>query len=208
MPFCKQVHCHGWAEECYFISAATISAYLDRQPLHSLTALGHFFIEQKLSILGMVKKDNSTIKLLYGIAKRIFEDEAGKEDARQDTVNLICNKASSQFKQAMPRLEEDVPESRAQKRKWDCLYDGLEPMEELRTKYAVISSSASDSTGKEPLPSNHNDWQFVDNYRKQHGTKMDWIACYVAGKNVGLFGKYTPMKSVQAAYYRASNKKK
>ncbi|KAI8884832.1 hypothetical protein K501DRAFT_181352 [Backusella circina FSU 941] len=156
----------------------------------------------------MVKKDDPTIKLLYGIAKRIFEDEAANEDARQDTVNLICNKASSQFKQAMSRLEKDVPESHAQKRTWDCLHDGLELMEELRTKYAIVSSSASDSTVKEPLPSNHNDWQFVDNYRKQYGTKMDWIACYEAGKNVGLFGKYTSMKSVQAAYYRASNKKK
>ncbi|KAI7904805.1 uncharacterized protein BX663DRAFT_503596 [Cokeromyces recurvatus] len=80
-------------------------------------------------------------------------------------------------------------------------------MEELRTKYAIVSSSASDSTVKERT-SNLNDWQFVDDYRKQHGVKMDWVACYEAGKNVGRFSKYSSMKSVQAAYYRASNKKK
>lgn len=211
-PFSKRVYCHGWAQECYFISATTISAYLDRQPLHPLAALGHFFTEQKLSVLGMAKRDDPTIKLLYGIAKRVFEDEAANEDARQDAINIICSKAASQFNQAMSVLVEDVPESQAQKRTRDCLHDGLELMEELRTKYITVSSSASTSAIKghlePPLPSSLNDWQFVDNYRKQHGTKMDWVSCYEAGKNIGLFGKYTSLKSVQAAYYRAINKKK
>ncbi|KAI7903353.1 uncharacterized protein BX663DRAFT_508322 [Cokeromyces recurvatus] len=125
---------HNTTRDCYFISASTISAYLDQQPLHPLAALGHFFTEQKLSILGTVKKEDATIKLLYEIAKRIFENEAADEDARQDSLNLICNKASAQFKLAM-----------------------LELMEELRTKYAIVSSSASDSTVKE-RPSNLNDW--------------------------------------------------
>ncbi|GAN03458.1 hypothetical protein MAM1_0041c02911 [Mucor ambiguus] len=56
----------------------------------------------KLFILDMVKKEDPTI-----------ENEAVNEDARQDAINLICIKASSQFKQAMSRLEEDVPESRS-----------------------------------------------------------------------------------------------
>lgn len=90
------MHCHGWRQECYFLSVATISKYLDQQPLHPLTALGHFFFEQKL-ILRIVKKDDTTIKLLYGIVKQVFEDEAVKEDARQDAVHLICDKALSQF---------------------------------------------------------------------------------------------------------------
>jgi hypothetical protein len=170
--------------------------------------LAIFFTEQKLTILGMAKSDDPTIKLLYGIAKRVFEDEAANEDARQDAINIICSKAASQFNQAMLLLVEDVPESPAQKR----TRDGLELMEELRTKYITVSSSASTSAIKghlePPLPSSLNDWQFVDNYRKQHGTKMEWVACYEAGKNIGLFGKYTSLKSVQAAYYHAINKKK
>ncbi|KAI7904806.1 uncharacterized protein BX663DRAFT_431337 [Cokeromyces recurvatus] len=101
LPFSKRVYCHGWARDCYFISESTISAYLDQQPLHPLAALGHFFTEQKLSILGTVKKEDPTIKLLYEIAKRIFENEAANEDARQDALNLICNKASAQFKLAV-----------------------------------------------------------------------------------------------------------
>jgi hypothetical protein len=173
--------------------------------------LAIFFTEQKLTILGMAKSDDPTIKLLYGIAKRVFEDEAANEDARQDVINIICSKAALQFNQAM-LLVEDVPESPAQKRARDCLHDGLELMEELRTEYITVSSSASTSAIKghlePPLPSSLNDWQFVDDYRKQHGTKMDWVAYYKAGKDIGLFGKYTSLKSAQAAYYRAINKKK
>ncbi|KAI8974080.1 hypothetical protein BDB01DRAFT_729348, partial [Pilobolus umbonatus] len=71
MPFCKRVHCQGWAQECYFISSATISDYLDQKPLHPLAALGHFFAEQKLSILDRVRKNDPTFKLLYGIAQSI-----------------------------------------------------------------------------------------------------------------------------------------
>ncbi|ORX42602.1 hypothetical protein DM01DRAFT_1330070 [Hesseltinella vesiculosa] len=226
LPFTKQVHCRGWAQECYFISAATISSvqthntsYLDRQPLHPLAALGHFLIEQKPSILNIAAKDDPTIQLLYGIAKRVFGDEAAKEDARHDAISNICSKATSQFNLAMSLLAEDVPDARAQKRTRDCLNDGLELMDKLHTKYANVpsSSTTNDSTRfqnttneqpEPPLPSGNNDWQFVDNYRSQHGTKMDWVGCYQAGKAVGFFSKYTSMKSVQAAYYRANSKHK
>lgn len=70
MPFCKRVHCHGWAQKCYFIRAAIISAHLDQQPLHPWTALGHFFFEQKLSILDMMKKDEPTIKVKLDLQKK------------------------------------------------------------------------------------------------------------------------------------------
>ena len=115
MPFSKRVHCHGWVQECYFVSAATISAYLDQQPLHPVAAIGHFLVEQKPSMLTMPKKDDPTIILLYEIAKRVFEDKATKEDAQQNIITTICIKATSQFNQAMLLLEEDVPDLRAQK---------------------------------------------------------------------------------------------
>lgn len=45
----------GWTQEPYSISAETISLYLDQHPLHPFNALGHFLIEQKLSILDIEK---------------------------------------------------------------------------------------------------------------------------------------------------------
>ncbi|KAI7854478.1 hypothetical protein BDC45DRAFT_412274, partial [Circinella umbellata] len=68
---------------------------------------------------------DATNKLLYGIAKRVFEDGASKEEARQDIINTICNEAISQFNRTISLLEEDVPDLQAQKRTRDCLRDGL-----------------------------------------------------------------------------------
>ncbi|KAG1040639.1 hypothetical protein G6F43_012251 [Rhizopus delemar] len=45
----------GWTQEPYSISAETISLYLDQHPLHPFNALGHFLIEQKLSISDIEK---------------------------------------------------------------------------------------------------------------------------------------------------------
>ncbi|KAG2234382.1 hypothetical protein INT48_003609 [Thamnidium elegans] len=75
-------------------------------------------------------------------------------------------------------------------------------IEQCRFFWKTASSSPSVRT-----PAN-NDWQFMDDYKKEHGTKMNWTTCYEAGKNIGLFSKYTSLKSVQAAYYRAVNKNK
>lgn len=199
--FSKQVYFQGWAQDIYYISAETISPYLNQQPLHPLNALGHFLTAQKLSILDIEKKEDETIKMLYEIAARVFRDEAADEEARQNAIDTICSKSTSQLNRAMSFLLEDVPEPNSQKRTRDCLQDGLNLIEELHTKYRASSSPSV------RIPAN-NDWQFIDNYKKEHGTKMNWTTCYEAGKNIGLFSKYTSLKSVQAAYYRAVNKKK
>ncbi|ORX52719.1 hypothetical protein DM01DRAFT_1336500 [Hesseltinella vesiculosa] len=43
-------------------------------------------------------------------------------------------------------------------------------------------------------------WTFVDAYRTEHGSNMDWEQCFVQGKEKGLFKKYTTAKSVKAVY--------
>ncbi|KAG0961251.1 hypothetical protein G6F31_009843 [Rhizopus arrhizus] len=44
--------------------------------------------------------------------------------------------------------------------------------------------------------------EFVDAYRTEHGSNMDWEQCFVQGKEKGLFQQYTTAKSVKAAYFR------
>ncbi|KAG1010917.1 hypothetical protein G6F26_013548 [Rhizopus arrhizus] len=45
-------------------------------------------------------------------------------------------------------------------------------------------------------------WEFVDAYRTEHGSNMDWEQCFVQGKEKGLFQQYTTAKSAKAAYFR------
>ncbi|SAM02759.1 hypothetical protein [Absidia glauca] len=154
--------------------------------------------------------------MLYGIAQHIFKDEAAYEDARQDPFNNICSKATTQLNRIMSVLAEDVPDSQCQKRTMYCHNDGLELIENLLTKYRLLASSASTPATEtpatkgrleQPLPYKHNNWEFVDNYKKVNG-KLKWVDCYEAGKYAGLFTKYTTVKSLQAAYYRANKKQK
>lgn len=135
-------------------------------------------------MLDIKKKEDETIKMLYEITARVSRDEA-----RQNAIDTICSKSTSQLNRAMSLLLEDVPEPNARKRTRDCLQDGLDLIEELHTKYRA-SSSPSVRT-----PAN-NDWQFIDDYKKEHGTKMNWATCYETGKNIGLFSNYTSLKSV------------
>lgn len=45
-------------------------------------------------------------------------------------------------------------------------------------------------------------WEFIDAYRTEHGSNMDWDQCFVQGKERGLFQQYTSAKSAKAAYFR------
>lgn len=58
--------------------------------------------------MGLAKRDDPTVKLLYAVAKRVFEDG----DARKDDINIICSKAESQFNKAVTFLVKNIPEFR------------------------------------------------------------------------------------------------
>ncbi|CDH49397.1 predicted protein [Lichtheimia corymbifera JMRC:FSU:9682] len=135
-----------------------------------------FAKNKRLCILTIAKKDDPTIKLLYEIAKRVFQDEATEEDARQDAIITVCNKAKSQFNKATSLLEEDVSDPRARKPTMNCFTDRLQLMDSLRIKYTPTPASPSTTTTTEqsaPLPRS-DDGQFVDDYRKEQLQKGTW----------------------------------
>lgn len=51
---------------------------------------------------------------------------------------------------------------------------------------------ARDSRRKDQMKN----WEFVDEYRAQQGSCMDWDSCYLEGKKRGLFQQYSSVKSV------------
>ncbi|KAI8147793.1 hypothetical protein BJV82DRAFT_507268 [Fennellomyces sp. T-0311] len=62
------------------------------------------------------KRDDLMIKVLYVIAKCIFEDKPALEDAQQGAISAICDKVISQFNQAISLLEENAHNSEIRKR--------------------------------------------------------------------------------------------
>ncbi|KAI8138011.1 hypothetical protein BJV82DRAFT_674143 [Fennellomyces sp. T-0311] len=127
-----------------------------QRSLHPLVALDHFLVEQKTSIIDMAIKDDPTIKALYEIAKRVFEDETALDDTRQDAIDAICDKAISRFNRAISLLDEGVSNSETRKRISKCFTNGLDIMEALLTKHTALSSRANTST-TEDQAANRND---------------------------------------------------
>ncbi|KAL0077451.1 hypothetical protein J3Q64DRAFT_1703094 [Phycomyces blakesleeanus] len=145
------------------------------------------------------KTQEPIIKLLYGIATPVLRDKTDNKEARQEAIEIICRKSVPQINRTVSFVLENVSEPKAQKRTSECLQNELDLIEELHKRYIPTSLS---STGI----STSNHWQFINNYRKEHRAKMNWTACYEAEKDIDLFGKYTSLKSVQAAYYRSIKK--
>ncbi|KAI8137922.1 hypothetical protein BJV82DRAFT_524398, partial [Fennellomyces sp. T-0311] len=80
--------CQGWARSCYLLNRQPISDYVQQTPLDPLVALAHFFVEQQPSSMHIRRRDDVTIRLLYNIAKRVFEGEGALKE--------VCSRAYTQ----------------------------------------------------------------------------------------------------------------
>ncbi|KAG2231987.1 hypothetical protein BDF21DRAFT_421818 [Thamnidium elegans] len=97
--------CDYWAENCQIISAESIQIQLNNNLLNKLVALGHFFIQQKRSMLSIGQKHNPTIQLLYQISKDKFENECYAEEEKLVVIKDLCFKAKTQFEKIVRCLQ-------------------------------------------------------------------------------------------------------
>ncbi|KAI7851192.1 hypothetical protein BDC45DRAFT_445937 [Circinella umbellata] len=61
VPFAASLPCAGWADCFYLLNGGIICTYLDCNPIEPTVALAHFFIEQKLSLISMERREDPTI---------------------------------------------------------------------------------------------------------------------------------------------------
>ena len=224
VPFAARLPCAGWAQSFYLINAGTIRTHLDTKPLEPTVAIAHFFIEQKLSLISMKRRDDATIQLLFKYAKDIFNGDIGNFNSILDAFDTTCNQFHRQLIKAKQTLTEDINHTKSRKRTAQVLEDGILFVNKMRKKHSLSQepsatsssssttsstiSSTTSSTDFDSLPvvqHKSSSWLFVDVWRKHTGDEMDWELCFKIGNDLGLFDKYKSKASLKAAYFRAKS---
>ncbi|KAI8329847.1 hypothetical protein BC941DRAFT_518499 [Chlamydoabsidia padenii] len=137
----------------------------------------------------MAKRDDPTIELLYGIAKRVFEGEAAYETAQQGTINIICSKAASQFNLELVSG-----------------YIERIPLLKMSSQESTVPASATSCRGR-TFPTSSLPFDGLRTYEK---SICDTFQAAALARGLLSFDQECDksLKSVPAAYYRAINKKR
>lgn len=196
-PFLLELPCCGWAQSCYLLNAASISDYLEAAPLNPLVAIGHVFLQQKVS-LGMIQHSgDETVKLVYSIAREIYGD--GSVFTEKVFTEQDLEEIRGQCVKAKLCLLEDVKDKKSRKRTLDCLDQVLAKVTQQKKK--IDSGQSKDLESSEVK-----DWLFVKEYHKEHGD-FDWKMIFDLGKEKSLFSRYSSSNSTKAAFYKYEKSK-
>ncbi|CEI91595.1 hypothetical protein RMCBS344292_05879 [Rhizopus microsporus] len=87
-----------WAKDCYMITKQMLNV-TDETSMELLLALAQFFIEQQPSLFGYTSAANTTIKMLYGLAKDYVLQGKEHRDNFADVIDVICDTHIKQLKQ-------------------------------------------------------------------------------------------------------------
>ncbi|KAG1454847.1 hypothetical protein G6F56_007221 [Rhizopus delemar] len=147
----------------------------------------------------------------------------GKEETNSAAFEKLYSCAFDRLKRTKEILMESQDVETTKKRAIDCLDDHMAALKEIREKRFAASaptffslaapSSAATSAVSTPISNRgttrelrrqmqQKNWEYIDEYRTEHGSNMDWERCFAQGKEKGLFQQYAKAKSVKAAYFR------
>ncbi|CEG66731.1 hypothetical protein RMATCC62417_03259 [Rhizopus microsporus] len=227
IPYAKEYPCKPWAKSFYILDPITINSYIDETPLKPLVAVEHYLHKQKRSLLGMDSKERAdeTIQLLYNIAKHIFENDITLEERTVDVLLNVCEQTQKQFYKIKEALEIENMEE-LKKRTREYAEDGYMYLETCKTKYRRMSlpePPALPEEAKKDGPSRSEfiedflpasnlsnmkspDFAFIENF-KSNQKKMNWNACFNAGRAKGFFKTYKDYNSLKASFFKNKNRK-
>ncbi|KAI7901403.1 uncharacterized protein BX663DRAFT_553206 [Cokeromyces recurvatus] len=166
------------------------------EPLDPLVALEYVFMKQKCSLLGLeLRNDDTTVKLLYLVAKEVLDREVRPHEAIIDVLTDVCaqkcKSSSKEFWKQSTKMGHPL-------RGHTCLH-----------KYKRQCSS-SESLMKQPLDlpedpeKREHDLdvvtEFVTKYMKTH-KRMNWRECYDEGRANGYFKKYKDANTLKVTYH-------
>ncbi|KAI9014532.1 hypothetical protein CLU79DRAFT_707957, partial [Phycomyces nitens] len=165
-------------------------------------------------------RDDQTIQKLYRIAKRIISPEIEKEETDSAAFEKLYFWAFNGLDRTKEILLGNQDIETTKEREIDCQDDHITALNEIHMKrFAAtppfnvstmpnastvsILISTRGTTRELKRQMQQKNWEFIDAYRAEHGSNMDWEQCFVQGKEKGLFQQYTRAKSTKAAYFRS-----
>ncbi|ORZ02191.1 hypothetical protein BCR43DRAFT_519561 [Syncephalastrum racemosum] len=218
-----------WAKQCILIPKQVDLSFLtDDVQLDPVLALSLFFTEKQSCVARHTYAQDSTIRSLYMLAKRFVESERHIQENYIRTLNNICTTNEHQLMKMHDELDVLAPNiSKLRK----LVNRSIDYNRKLQQRYPI--NDHDDNSGSEielppqvsltgpstpSVPSDGSDGKlddfmfitaFKQNYVKTMG-RMDWRACFQAGRNENRFARYSTSASLRTQYdkYQAAQKRK
>ncbi|KAG2209840.1 hypothetical protein INT47_001989 [Mucor saturninus] len=101
-----------WAKTCRFYSLDSIAAdVMNSTTMKPVTAVTYFLCNQKKSLFGLEKSEDTELRSIYRIATRSFEPYTIKEEENYNHMLDVMNNTNSQF-QKISKCADDLQKSR------------------------------------------------------------------------------------------------
>ncbi|KAI8977666.1 hypothetical protein BDF20DRAFT_976172 [Mycotypha africana] len=212
-PYCLEVPCLFWAKRCLIMSSITLSKIDRAEQLASLAAIGIFLCSQKVSIAHLdYASDNSTMQLLYKVARIYVEQLAGEEAEKAEAINAICDNTANQIEKikrhmqqgdetaiekAMLYLDDTVDYLKRQKRKYTAGRETTPIPDTPPIKY--LKSTQSNRTAYNNF-SELND--YIKRFRSEKTGRISWVECFKQGheEKKAVIMEYKTTESLRGYY--------
>jgi hypothetical protein len=184
-----------WAQKCLILTAESVDPFIRHNPINNLVALEYVLSSQKSSITSLERRDDPTAQLLYNICAEKVKEEMPQEIAQiLDFIN-ICNEMSDSFKDILA-IDEPSQAGLTQIREHaqkglDLIKNKIQEYRDLQAKLTTRFNMlmTAEST-------------FIKDFKTKNPGRMNWKACYQAGKHQGMFASYSSPESLKSVYNR------
>ncbi|KAI7865307.1 uncharacterized protein EV154DRAFT_546544 [Mucor mucedo] len=208
--FAKQLVCDHWAEKCLIIDCDTIGEDNKELPLLPLLAIGIFLCFQKASLMSIEYKDDTTLQMLYKIAKEQAEKEKAEEPQFTKLKEVISAMPEGLLqKRALSYAEDgclytDTCKRKYSKKDLSCTSPMPAPLDLPEAGLNLIHEFEANNNNDAILPEldiPKSDMDYVIQF-KRSSKPMNWKECYEVGKRDGFFTVYTSPASLKRAHYK------
>ncbi|KAI9482701.1 MAG: hypothetical protein EXX96DRAFT_630710 [Benjaminiella poitrasii] len=184
--------CH-FATNCFMVTKQSIDPFIDNRGINTLDPLQ--------SINSIDRWDDPTVTKLYLIAMEMVKNDREAENDKVEALQTICQATQSQFAKILSTIFDNPNQaqrdadagrhySSSLKRKYDTMKQGssntpLEATTPMELPKDFDGASCSTNSKNEKLIA------FVDTWKQNNNGRMNWSACWEAGKKKGLFTEYS-----------------
>ncbi|KAG0162088.1 hypothetical protein DFQ30_003871, partial [Apophysomyces sp. BC1015] len=199
-----------WAKKCFIISKETIPDNdYHSCPMNPLLGLSLFLLEQQPSLHRHTYSEDPTVILLYQIAFAELYPQETYQQNFQSAVETVCSTNKRLFQSILEKVKSKEPLNKIRR----ICQKGVQYNDEVKDKVADNSESSQSSVEldfPEHLPMGprskrtytmaDEDIKFVESFKKEQSSRMNWQSCLKSGHLRNLLVTYTTPESLRVTY--------
>ncbi|GAA5806544.1 hypothetical protein HPULCUR_012080 [Helicostylum pulchrum] len=203
-----------WARKCLFIFKNSYNDAAVRSPFEALEAISSFFCEKKATLFEHSHSEDSTIKLLYNIAKDVTAEEIQYGNNFQHTLDIILRnneKCLNQIKKSLT-VTADIKKTER------LIEKGITYNTSIKIMLSDISTDPENDLEfpeelpvgikrKTTTPKLEEEIAFIKKFKTNVG-RMNWRQCLTKAHESNLFSRYSTRSSLRTNFSKHIKKTK